>query len=113
MPESRFDAWVAERYDLLWPELFDPTLVESTVVQATTHAVDPVPGGELPCQPGQAPCGRAMGRPVAALVIAGVAVREGVQAWRGDTCCSPVEATVTYTETPQNLCSNGCCSQPQ
>ena len=31
MPESRFDAWVAERYDLLWPELFDPTLVESTV----------------------------------------------------------------------------------
>ena len=31
MPESRFDAWVAERYDALWPELFDPTLVEPTV----------------------------------------------------------------------------------
>jgi SAM-dependent methyltransferase len=31
MPESRFDAWVAERYDTLWPELFDPTLVEQTV----------------------------------------------------------------------------------
>ena len=28
--------------------------------------------------------------PIAALVIAGVAVREGVQAWRGDACCSPV-----------------------
>ena len=31
MPESRFDAWVAERYDVLWPELFDPTVVEQTV----------------------------------------------------------------------------------
>ena len=28
--------------------------------------------------------------PVAALVIAVVAVREGVEAWRGDACCSPV-----------------------
>jgi divalent metal cation (Fe/Co/Zn/Cd) transporter len=27
--------------------------------------------------------------PVAALVIAGVAVREGVEAWRGDSCCAP------------------------
>lgn len=31
MSESRFDAWVAERYDALWPELFDPTVVEQTV----------------------------------------------------------------------------------
>jgi divalent metal cation (Fe/Co/Zn/Cd) transporter len=30
--------------------------------------------------------------PVAALVIAGVAVREGLQAWRGDSCCSPLAA---------------------
>lgn len=29
--------------------------------------------------------------PIAALVIAGIAVREGVQAWRGDGCCSPAE----------------------
>lgn len=27
--------------------------------------------------------------PVAGLVIAGIAVREGVNAWRGDTCCVP------------------------
>ncbi len=27
--------------------------------------------------------------PVAALVIAGLAVREGVNAWRGDACCAP------------------------
>jgi divalent metal cation (Fe/Co/Zn/Cd) transporter len=28
--------------------------------------------------------------PAAALVIAGVAVREGREAWRGDSCCTPV-----------------------
>ncbi|MUL76426.1 cation transporter [Mycolicibacterium sp. CBMA 226] len=28
--------------------------------------------------------------PVAALVIAGVAVKEGLDAWRGDACCAPV-----------------------
>jgi divalent metal cation (Fe/Co/Zn/Cd) transporter len=28
--------------------------------------------------------------PVAGLVIAAVAVREGVEAWRGDTCDDPV-----------------------
>ncbi|WP_418005927.1 cation transporter [Mycobacterium sp. PDNC021] len=27
--------------------------------------------------------------PVAALVIAGIAVREGVNAWKGDACCAP------------------------
>lgn len=27
--------------------------------------------------------------PLAALVIAGLAVKEGVNAWRGDTCCTP------------------------
>jgi divalent metal cation (Fe/Co/Zn/Cd) transporter len=30
--------------------------------------------------------------PIAALVIAGVAVKEGRKAWRGDSCCSPAEA---------------------
>lgn len=30
--------------------------------------------------------------PIAALVIAGLAVREGVNAWKGNACCSPVEA---------------------
>lgn len=28
--------------------------------------------------------------PIAALVIAAVAIKEGVEAWRGDACCSPV-----------------------
>jgi divalent metal cation (Fe/Co/Zn/Cd) transporter len=31
--------------------------------------------------------------PVAGLVIAAVAVREGVEAWRGDACCDPVTDT--------------------
>ena len=28
--------------------------------------------------------------PIAALVIAGIAVKEGVDAWRGEACCAPV-----------------------
>ena len=28
--------------------------------------------------------------PLAALVIAAVAVKEGLEAWRGDACCTPV-----------------------
>ena len=30
--------------------------------------------------------------PIAALVIAAIAVREGVEAWRGDSCCAPTPA---------------------
>ncbi len=33
--------------------------------------------------------------PVAALVIAAVAVREGREAWRGDNCCTPMAAALT------------------
>ena len=36
--------------------------------------------------------------PVAALVIAGVAVREGLAAWRGDDCCSPASALWAGTD---------------
>lgn len=31
MPESHFDEWMAERYETLWPELFDPAVVEPAV----------------------------------------------------------------------------------
>ena len=31
MPEDYFDAWLAQRYEVLWPHLFDPQVVESTV----------------------------------------------------------------------------------
>lgn len=62
--------------------------------------------------------------PVAALVIAAVAVREGVQALRGDTCCAPVAAlladpdaavddacggTHEGTDGCRNGCGGGCC----
>jgi len=43
--------------------------------------------------------------PVAALVIAGVAVREGLEAWRGDGCCSP--AAALRPDTPKGGCSCG------
>ena len=42
--------------------------------------------------------------PVAALVIAGFAVREGVLAWRGDTCCAPVSALIA-----DQPCVDDCC----
>lgn len=39
--------------------------------------------------------------PIAALVIAGVAAREGRQAWRGETCCAPGSTdTCCSGETP-------------
>jgi divalent metal cation (Fe/Co/Zn/Cd) transporter len=43
--------------------------------------------------------------PVAALVIAVVAVKEGRDAWRGDTCCPPL----TGPATPHT--NKGCCAQ--
>lgn len=45
--------------------------------------------------------------PLAALVIAGFAVREGLEAWRGDTCCTPVGRLVEGA-TPA-ACTDGCC----
>ncbi|GAA4699865.1 cation transporter [Promicromonospora umidemergens] len=63
--------------------------------------------------------------PLAALVIAGVAVKEGIEAWRGDACCSPVSALVTTgTSTTEAItpgavtsgagasegCADGCCT---
>ena len=39
--------------------------------------------------------------PIAALVIAGIAVREGVNAWKGDACCAPPPGSAAKS-------SNGC-----
>jgi divalent metal cation (Fe/Co/Zn/Cd) transporter len=48
--------------------------------------------------------------PAAALIIAAVAVKEGREAWRGDTCCSPAAALRTPAAgTGGDGCSNGCC----
>ncbi|MFC0529708.1 cation transporter [Phytohabitans kaempferiae] len=49
--------------------------------------------------------------PAAALVIAAVAVKEGRDAWRGDTCCSP---TSTGPADPgASGCADGCCAPGQ
>ncbi|MFF5296151.1 cation transporter [Paractinoplanes globisporus] len=42
--------------------------------------------------------------PLAALVIAAVAVREGRSAWRGDACCAPT------ARQPGAGCAGGCCT---
>ncbi|MFC5730298.1 MULTISPECIES: cation diffusion facilitator family transporter [Nocardioides] len=48
--------------------------------------------------------------PIAGLVIAAVAVKEGRDAWRGEGCCSPGsgEETATATEA-ETRCGDGCC----
>jgi divalent metal cation (Fe/Co/Zn/Cd) transporter len=46
--------------------------------------------------------------PIAGLVLAALAVKEGRNAWRGDLCCAP-SATSQPDETGAG-CSDGCCS---
>lgn len=47
--------------------------------------------------------------PIAALVIAVVAIREGVDAWQGKGCCAPPPGTITRTE-DDGACTDGCCT---
>jgi divalent metal cation (Fe/Co/Zn/Cd) transporter len=52
--------------------------------------------------------------PIAALVIAGVAVREGLEAWRGDDCCSPAAALRPSSAEADDCCGPGCdCCGPK
>ena len=61
--------------------------------------------------------GWAWADPLAALVIAAFAVREGVEAWRGDACCTPVATLVGHDDAPApaqvrdpgRRCDDGCC----
>lgn len=46
--------------------------------------------------------------PIAALVIAAVAVKEGRDAWRGDSCCAPA-TTVPPQDEAGSGCADGCC----
>jgi divalent metal cation (Fe/Co/Zn/Cd) transporter len=43
--------------------------------------------------------------PIAALVIAGVATKEGLQTWRGEGCCAGLAMTATAT-----ACEGDCCA---
>lgn len=54
--------------------------------------------------------------PLAALAIAGFAVREGFEAWRGDTCATPASALLANPDTDLDAddcdenCANDCCA---
>ena len=52
--------------------------------------------------------GWAWADPIAGLVIAAVAVREGVEAWKGEGCCTP--QVVAETESPDGCCDTGYCA---
>jgi len=48
-----------------------------------------------------------------ALVIAGLALKEGVEAWRGDNCCAPTGLTAALTTDDDCGCEAGCgCCTP-
>lgn len=48
--------------------------------------------------------------PMAALVIAGVAVKEGREAWKGDGCCAPTTALHHDADLDApGSCEDGCC----
>jgi divalent metal cation (Fe/Co/Zn/Cd) transporter len=48
--------------------------------------------------------------PIAALVIAGVAVKEGIEAWKGDNCCAPAALLVAGETTATADCEDDCCA---
>lgn len=48
---------------------------------------------------------------IAALVIAGFAIREGIEAWRGDACCAAPVAVLTGEREPEQ-CDDDCCKAP-
>ncbi|MEV0375987.1 cation transporter [Streptomyces sp. NPDC050636] len=52
--------------------------------------------------------GWAWADPIAAIVIAAVAVKEGRDAWRGDSCCTPMPSS-TLPDGPADNCGDGCC----
>jgi divalent metal cation (Fe/Co/Zn/Cd) transporter len=47
--------------------------------------------------------------PVAALVIAAVAVKEGREAWRGEACCTPAVALIDE-QADTDTCTDDCCA---
>ena len=51
--------------------------------------------------------------PGAALIIAAAAVKEGREAWRGDTCCAPTAAALSpaAAESVGDF-ADGCCAGP-
>jgi divalent metal cation (Fe/Co/Zn/Cd) transporter len=55
--------------------------------------------------------------PIAGLVIAAVAVREGIEAWRGEGCCAPARPGAGAHESDGSCgcgdgCTDACCAPP-
>ena len=49
--------------------------------------------------------------PLAALVIAGIAIKEGREGWRGqDTCCAPMPGLTATRSAAPHGCDDDCCS---
>ncbi len=48
--------------------------------------------------------------PIAALLIAAIAVKEGYSAWRGDGCCAPNAAALSQEVTNGSSDACSCCS---
>jgi divalent metal cation (Fe/Co/Zn/Cd) transporter len=53
--------------------------------------------------------GWAWADPLAALVIAAIAVREGREAWRGEICCTPAGVGSAPAILGEERCDEGCC----
>jgi Co/Zn/Cd efflux system component len=53
--------------------------------------------------------GWAWADPIAALVIAGVAVKEGRNAWRGESCCAPAMPEAADGAAVTDGCADDCC----
>lgn len=52
--------------------------------------------------------------PIAGLVIAAVAVREGREAWRGEGCCAPSSSSgLADTSSAEGACGDACCAQEE
>jgi divalent metal cation (Fe/Co/Zn/Cd) transporter len=47
--------------------------------------------------------------PIAGLVIAAVAVKEGREAWRGEGCCAPAGKDGSAASATESTCQDGCC----
>lgn len=50
--------------------------------------------------------GWAWADPIAAIVIAAIAVKEGINAWKGDTCCASSASTNVGAQSPCHCCDD-------
>ncbi|MGN9910151.1 cation diffusion facilitator family transporter [Phytohabitans sp. LJ34] len=57
--------------------------------------------------------GWAWADPIAGLVIAAVAVREGIEAWRGEQCDDCALPAAAQTEAPDRGCTDACCTSDE